>query len=334
MRILYSGPLRPWSLTEGRLRALAALGHDVVPLDETGFLERGPIVWQKFQRHLLMGPGADRYNRALTALARSVRPDLIWIDQGGQIRPDTVAELRATGARLLHHTTDSFWHRTYWFRHYFKAIELYDIHVVTNELNRPFLEKRGARCVILDEFAYDPERHRPPSLTSDERRRHAAEAIFVGHWEPPTERMVVALRSAGINVRVCGPHWWRARTMGDRRTIGPVHGAEYIGALAGARLCLGFLSKANQNQSAVRTFEIPAVGGFLLAERTADHQRYFAESTEAEYFDSPDELVDKARFYLRHSEARDAVAAAGHRRCTTSPYTWADRCRRILEAVH
>lgn len=316
------------------MTALRSLGHDVVALDEAAFLERGPFLLQKLQRHLLLGPGAARYNRELVRLARTTRPDLVWIDQGGQVRPETVSDLRATGARLLHHTTDFLECRAYWFRHYVRAAALYDVHVITNVLNEPLLAARGARRVVIDEFGYDRRRHVPPVLTDDDRRRYRAEAVFVGHWEPATERLVAALRRAGVDVRVHGPRWWRATSLSDRRSIRPIHGAEYLKALAAADLALCFLSKANRNQSAVRTFEIPAVGRFLLAERTADHQRYFREGAEAEFFGSAGELVEKARFYLGNPAAREAIAAAGRRRCLASPYAWEDRCGRILESIH
>ncbi len=315
------------------MKALRALGHEVVPVDECQFLERGPGVVQTLQRHLLVGPGPAQYNRELVRRAASPRPDLIWIDQGGQIRRETVAALRATGARLLHYTSDAFWHRSYWFRHYFKALDLYDVHVITNELNRPFLKSRGVRHVVMSEFGYDPDLHRPPRVRSEDDRRHATGAIFVGHWEPVSESMVLALRRAGVDVRVHGPGWHRARGVHDRASIRPLHGPDYVAALAAAQLCLCFLSKPNRNQSAGRTFEIPAVGGFLLGERTADQQMYFAEGKEAEYFSSRDELIDKARFYLDRPESRAALAAAGHQRCTTSPYTHADRCDQILHSL-
>lgn len=331
MKILYCGPLRRWSLTEERMLALRALGHEVATVDERAFLDRGPFVVQKLQRHLLAGPGPSGYNAEVVRAARAFRPDLVWIDQGGQIRPETVAALKATGARLLHHTTDYLEHKAYWFRHYMAALPGYDVHVVTNALNVAILEARGARRVVVDEFAYAPDRHRPPVLSDEDRRQFGAAAVFVGHWEPSTERMVLALQRAGVDIRVHGPGWWRARGVDAFRRMRPLYGDAYVKALATARLCLGFLSKRNRNQSAVRTFEIPAVGGFLLAERTADHGRYFAEGAEAEYFGSPDELVEKARFYLSREYAREAVAAAGHRRCVTSPYTWVDRCERVLE---
>jgi spore maturation protein CgeB len=145
--------------------------------------------------------------------------------------------------------------------------------------------------------------------------------------------MVIALRQAGISVKVWGPGWKRAKGLDDRYVIGPIFGEEYGKALAAAEICLCFLSKWNKNRSASRTFEIPAVGGFMLAERTADHLSYFQEGKEADFFSSPAELVEKARYYLRHEDERVAIARAGHERCLRSGYSHQDRMQEILRAI-
>jgi spore maturation protein CgeB len=132
---------------------------------------------------------------------------------------------------------------------------------------------------------------------------------------------------------VHGPSWWRARVVNDKATIRPLYGVEYVKALLAAKVCLCFLSKVNKNEAAGRTFEIPAVGGFLLAERTEEQTSYFREGVEADFFSSAEELVRKARYYLDHDDERSAIARAGHCRCLKSPYTHRDRMREVLEAI-
>lgn len=330
MRILYTGPFRRGSVTESRRKGLLELGHEVVGLDQTLYFDRGPSILRKIQLHSLIGPGISSYNRDLLCLARQCRPDLIYIDVGCYLWPHTVASLRACGAKLVHYTSDYLGFRGYFYRHFFPAIALYDAHVISQPLCRPILERHGARRIIMTHFGYDPELHVP---CQDEPLAPGSDAIFVGHWEPSTEANISALRKAGIQVRVCGSGWGRARSLADRREIKPLPSNEYSRAISASKLGLCFLSKWNHNTSAGRTFEIPAIGTFLLAERTDDHSSYFTEGAEAEFFSSPDELISKARRYLSDKTARQAVAAAGRRRCLSSGYSQRERMQEVLDGL-
>jgi spore maturation protein CgeB len=78
----------------------------------------------------------------------------------------------------------------------------------------------------------------------------------------------------------------------------------------------------NYNQTASRSFEIPACGTFLLAVRTPQHLAAYAEGREAEFFGDHAELVRKARYYLEHPEERRAIARRGQQRCVSSGYSW------------
>ena len=333
MRILYTGRLSAWTTTEARMRALQELGHAVVQLDSLPFLLRGPRLLAGVQRRLLVGPNIIAYNRALLAAATKARADLVWIDSGLFVQPRTLREIRAaTGALLVHYHSDNIDYERRWYRLYLAGAPLYDLHVTTNEGNIPYLCQIGAPKVVRGEFGFDPGLHRPVELSDDDRERFGSDLTFIGHWEPTTEAYLLALREAGFSLRVWGGEWYQARDP-QLQTTKVIYGEDYVKALAAAKICLCFLSKWNRNQSAGRTFEIPAIGRFLLAERTADHLGYYAEGWEADFFAGRDALLAKVRFYLDHAERREAIAAAGHQRCLTSGYTHRDRVRQILEQI-
>ena len=96
---------------------------------------------------------------------------------------------------------------------------------------------------------------------------------------------------------------------------------DYVKSFKAFKISLCFLRKMNFDQFTSRTFEIPACGGFMVAERTDDHKRLFKEDKEAVFFSSNEELLDKCKYYLAHEEERIAIAKAGRLRCETSDYS-------------
>jgi len=335
MRILYTGPLRPGSVTRWKLDGLHELGYDIVPLDQGKYLDRGPKLFRKAQNHALIGPGIVEYNRALSAEVERTKPDLVYIDVGSYIWPETVNTLRQSGARLVHYTSEYLGNRMYgyWYRHFWPSLPYYDAHVVTNQLSRRILEERGARTIVMSEFGYDPVQHAPPALTDADRRSFASDLVFIGHWEPTTERMIGALRKAGMDVKVWGHGWWKAWRFADRFRIRRLSPDDYTKAIAAAKVALCFLSKWNRNEACGRTFEIPAIGTFMLAERTSQHTSYFVEGKEAAFFGSADELVEKAKYFLSNEDERTAIARSGRQRCLGSGYAYKDRIKRDIESV-
>ena len=99
------------------------------------------------------------------------------------------------------------------------------------------------------------------------------------------------------------------------------------------RIGLGFLRKVCDDQHTTRTFEIPACGSMLIADRTDEHMAFFAEGKEAEYFDSQEELVEKVSFYSSNEQARAAIAAAGQGRCKSGRYAYIHRLRDALAGI-
>jgi spore maturation protein CgeB len=106
---------------------------------------------------------------------------------------------------------------------------------------------------------------------------------------------------------------------------GEVYGDDYARALSGAKIGLGFLRKVCPDQHTTRTFEIPACGSMLLADRTPEHQEFFEEGKEADFFDSKEELTEKVRFYTTNERARADLASKGRQRCVDGRYAYVHR---------
>ena len=79
--------------------------------------------------------------------------------------------------------------------------------------------------------------------------------------------------------------------------------------------------------------EIPACGGFMLAERTQAHLELFVESKEAVFFDSNEELLSKCIYYLTHEDERKRIILAALDRCKNSGYSNQNTIKKLLAKV-
>lgn len=86
----------------------------------------------------------------------------------------------------------------------------------------------------------------------------------------------------------------------------------------------------NFDQQTTRTVEIPACGGFMLAERTKEHLNLFEEGKEAAFFSSNEELLEMCKYYLGHENERRQIAEAGCQRCLTSDYSNEGMIRKVF----
>jgi spore maturation protein CgeB len=114
-----------------------------------------------------------------------------------------------------------------------------------------------------------------------------------------------------------------------------VNGSAYARALRAARINVaimsGPVSGASQgDETTTRTFEIPACGGFMLHERSAELQELFEEDREVACFDGVEELTGKIAFYLANPDARERIARAGHARCVPA-YSYDARMQGLLD---
>lgn len=98
-------------------------------------------------------------------------------------------------------------------------------------------------------------------------------------------------------------------------------GEDYSKAISATKINLNFLRKINRDEVTSRSVEIPACGGFMLAERTHRHMDFFAEGREADFFSSDKELLAKTKMYLDNDKCREKIAYAGRKRCLHDGYS-------------
>lgn len=357
MKILFLGPIGEGQTSRMRMRALQRLGHEVVGVETVEPWLRASWLARQTQRRLGRGSVIDDINRAVLDAAAAFRPQLVWGEKQEYLRAETLDALGAAGALRAHFTPDPYfvldWRRTPVMD---EAIGQYDMLVYCKAYERADYEALGKPLIYMP-LGYCDETHRP--LPSDDPR-WACAVGFLGGWEPRRERLLRAVAGAVADLKIWGGYWdflrdgrWSPRRqiilsrlaggepfriardeqLGRAWQGGEVYGDDYARALTAARVGVGFLRTTWPDQHTTRTFEIPACGSLLLADRTEEHQSFFEEGSEAEFFGSQAELVDKACFYVANEGARRRIAAAGRTRCEASGYAYIERLRPVIDLI-
>lgn len=78
-----------------------------------------------------------------------------------------------------------------------------------------------------------------------------------------------------------------------------------------------------------RFFEIPAAGGFQFARHVAGMEEFFVPEREIITYETEEELLDKARYYIKNRRARDSICHAAFQRAHND-HTFQDRISKIL----
>jgi spore maturation protein CgeB len=274
-------------------------------------------------------------NRALLAEARRFRPDLMVVVKGAYIMPTTLRRIKEdTGAVLVNYATDDPFNRAVATPDLRRAIPVYDIYACTKRRIMDDVRRAGCGTVVHTMFGYQPSLHFPEApATIDEARRFQSDVVFVGTADRDRVRDLKPMLAAhDVSFAFYGGYWSRDD---DFRPYarGLAVGRDYRLALGGAKIALCLLRRSNRDTHSLRSFEIPACGAFMLAERTEDHLSLLREGAEAVFFSSPEEMLDKIRYYLAHDAERERIARAGHARITAGGHTYHDRLRELIRAA-
>jgi spore maturation protein CgeB len=310
-----------------RFRALAAMpGLDVKAFDSRSTF--GESQWQqRLNRRFYSGKSVRRANSALIEAVRETNPDYVIVDSDIWIYPSTLKTIKQhVGALVYYGTDDALAIPSYRWLHRL-GIKYFDLYLTTNRFNVREMHDRYGVPAIRVGMGYDRDYYTKSVLDSRASGATGTPIIFVGHWEPHTENFINSLIDAGHSVSLHGARWQKAKNPALRGTL-PLPGQNYIESIGNASIALCFLSKENRNESTGRSYEIPGIGTFMLAQRTDEHEYIFGDGVGAGLFSSQKELVEKAAYYLDHSSERRQIADKGRSLCQELGLSWQEHMQR------
>ncbi len=341
MKILFIGDLNEYGRSFQRYRTLVELENKVeafsmvqvpfVPgVNKAGFFER--LFWKLKLPLDLIG-----VNKKIRQAVKSGKFDIVWIEKGNTIWPKTLRFIKKNQpqAKLVSVSEDDMYAKHNRSLYYNFGLKYYDVIFTTKVYNLTELKLLGAKRTELFLDSYDENVHRPMNLSDEDIKNFACDVGFIGSFENDRAEKMLYLAEQGIKIVVWGNGWnnWVGKNQNLIIKNQPLYSDDYAKAISATKVNLCFLRKINRDEVTSRSVEIPACGGFMIAERTKRHKEFFEENKEAVFFDSNEELYEKIKKYLVNDEARCKISEAGRIRCIKSGYSIKNQLQIIIQKL-
>jgi spore maturation protein CgeB len=239
--------------------------------------------------------------------------------------------LRKVGVNCITYSTDDPWnpvHRAPW---HLAALPLYDTIFSTRRACVQDFKRLGCADVRYLPFGYDDQLF---GVSVDPATEATAETVlFVGGADRDRAEFFRDFLRYGPRPTLAGSYWERyAHT--QPLSVGQKTAAELRNLTASAAVNLCLVRRANRDGHVMRSFEIPACGGFMIAEDTAEHRELFGPEGEcALYFTGPRDAAEKVNLALADRAGRARMARAAHSRISSQGHTYRDRLRLMLQVA-
>ena len=327
-RILVIGPSHKGALPESYACAFERLGMEVFRFDDDRALFRAA----GFARHRLLRRAFRpllwwELNRAVLEIAETVRPALIFAVRAVYLEPKIIARVRsATGATFVNHYPDNP----------YIGVRLYPGEASTQRRNlvdtlRQYstvwmwerglarrLQQDGVAAEYLP-FGVDPELFCPqpanPLICASCAAPHPV--VFVGTGTRARRQEIAKIRRHSIAIWGDG---WRGKVKSQHHLHPPVYAQSLARIHAAAEISLNVLNAESLDGHNMRTFEVPASGGVMLARYSAAQAEFFPENEAAAYYRSAEELDAKIDLLLGDARLRKRIRETGSRIAASHTY--------------
>jgi spore maturation protein CgeB len=273
-------------------------------------------------------------NKQFKDAVESLKPDIIWVFKGMELYADTLRWVKSKNIKIVNYNPDNpflFSGKGSGNGNITRSIGLYDLHFTYNLE----IEKR-----IKSDFKTIKTSYLPFGFELDNEVINQCAMLpeiddlcFLGNPDPIRSEFVKNLSKAGVKVIVYGHDWGKYLTGNKYLTINEaVYGINQWQVLRKYRIQLNLLRPHNLNSHNMRTFEIPGVGGIMLAPRTIEHEMFFENAKQVFLYSNFNECVSiiKQILSLPLTEAL-SIRTSARERSIKSGYTYKDRANQVLQ---
>lgn len=271
-----------------------------------------------------------RINRQFKQIVRNYSPDIILIFKGMEILPESLAWAKAQNIKLVNYNPDNpfiFSGKGSGNRNITDCLGFYDLHLTYSYKIKEKLEDEYRLKALILPFAYNDANILYDQCSPQEE---VVKLCFVGNPDSKRAAFLEALAKEGIPIDVFGFNWEKFVRHSNIKLFAPVLGTETSNTLRKYRVQLNMMRAHNEDSHNMRSFEVPGVGGIMVAPDTDDHHLYFKDGEEVFLYKGVEDCaVTIKKLLSTRVEDANLFRQNARQRSVSSGYSYKDRARQL-----
>lgn len=323
------------SISYSFLDAFKALGNCEVELFDFPILTDWNLLERAIKKIIITKKiFIENFNKKLFIEVKNFKPNLIVVLKGTYLMPETIERIKnSTEVKIVCFNPDDPFNKASSNKLILNSIKHYHSYFIwSNKLKDRISSTYNIPAYYLP-FAVDPKLFYKPG----ENIPYLYDATFIGNGDEERvnalDKISFYLRSKKYkyNFNVFGANYYK--TYENIKIFPQANGIRFLETVASSKININILRLQNKNSTNMRTFEIPAVGGFMLHEYSEEAMEFFKPGIAAEYFKDFEECADKIKYYLDNPSKREKIAIKGYENTKKNGYDYHSRVKTIINLV-
>ena len=284
------------------------------------------LSWRFYQKK---PPKFISYNKSLISLCERFRPDICLSTGMAPVSAQTLKKIKNFGVICVNFSTDDPWNPSRLSNWHNRALLENNI-IFTPRINNinDFISL-GCADVRYLPFCYDSNIFSNTDLSKESK---TIDVLFVGGADPGRVLFIEKLINQGISVKLIGAYWDRYKSTANF-SLGHLPPNDVIEHTKSAKINLCLVRRSNRDGHVMRSFEIAALGGCMLAEYTPEHEGIFGQDNiNVQFFNTSSEAVTKIKFLLSNPLERERLSKSVRNKICSGGNTYIERLESIINA--
>lgn len=336
MKILIYGENYWFALAPELKKAFEKINCEVELFDWTKFLytSKGYTVKNRVLNKVFMPKVSKKINDHFIKHFENGMYDCIFVITGWHLDPETIDLAKRHSKLIYNWSIDELFNNV--FSSYINPETYLKYDCIFSQRRHLFdsYYSRGIKRIEYFPFYYY-DGHYPIVPSEAEKLEWGSDIAFLGSWSKSREKKLYALE--GYNVKIWGAHWNRA-SRDFKKKFDITNKIAWLQDMSrvvnSAKVIVDVLTEEQNDQINLKTYQIPACGGFLLTERTDEVLKLFEEEKEIACYGSLTELREKCVYYLEHNAERKVIANNLYKKVVDGQNNISDRAKTIFNLIN